>query len=134
MTVVVTEAEATFLLFSVMELPTKPSTIPYRVTEDWAIAAPEAARTAKATSDFFISNISKVKTSDPETSAIQNPEPTSLIRKLDVLKQTTATNSTGKTLNRRKHGAFVAVMQQNDTDHPADHPADHPTSRATIHI
>src|SRR5574344_2599465 len=30
------------------------STTPYRVTEDWAIAAPEAASTARAIRDFFI--------------------------------------------------------------------------------
>jgi hypothetical protein len=28
--------------------------LPYKVTEDWAIAAPEAAKTANATRDFFI--------------------------------------------------------------------------------
>jgi hypothetical protein len=57
--------------------PTHTSATPYKVTEDWAIAAPEAARTARATSDFFITNISKVKTSDPETFTAQDPEPTS---------------------------------------------------------
>jgi hypothetical protein len=62
---------------STLTEPTHTSAMPYRVTEDWAIAAPEAAKTAKATSDFFISNISKVKTSGSETFTAQNPEPTS---------------------------------------------------------
>jgi hypothetical protein len=62
---------------STLTEPTQTSAMPYKVTEDWAIAAPEAARTARATSDFFITNFSKVKTSGSETSAIQYPEPTS---------------------------------------------------------
>jgi hypothetical protein len=34
--------------------------MPQMVTEDWAIAAPDAASTAKAISDFFIASFSKV--------------------------------------------------------------------------
>src|SRR6185436_9771628 len=41
------------------------STIPNSVTEDWAEAAPAAARTAKAIRDFFIASFSKVKHGAP---------------------------------------------------------------------
>src|SRR5690606_711625 len=45
---------------------TPTSTIPNRVTDDWAIATPEAASAARAIKDFFIASYSKVKQRAPD--------------------------------------------------------------------
>src|SRR5659263_191957 len=67
------EGRVTPVPLSNLALPTQRSTRPYKVTEDWAIAAPEAAKTANAIYDFFISKFSKVKQRAPEQKGFKTP-------------------------------------------------------------